>query len=76
MRIPRRRLFRTVSPTIRVEASDAQSQRRRYSRRPLYCPICQSPRIKVIARLRGGIACCCEACNAELLLSPQSEHPL
>jgi hypothetical protein len=41
---------------------------------PLYCPVCQSPRIKRMGQLDAStLACLCEACNAEFAVSPQRE---
>jgi hypothetical protein len=35
----------------------------------LYCPICQSPRVKRVAQLAGSVVCCCEACDAEFTIN-------
>jgi hypothetical protein len=35
----------------------------------LYCPLCQSPRIKRVALLAGSVVCSCQACDAEFTIN-------
>jgi len=59
----------------RATATDAAASERRESRQ-MYCPICQSPRIRRVARLTDMTACVCEACNAEFIITPVRDNPL
>lgn len=34
----------------------------------LYCPVCQSPRIKRVAVLAGSVVCSCAACDTEFTI--------
>jgi hypothetical protein len=46
-------------------------ERRQKLRDPLFCPSCQSPRIRRLARLSDALVCCCDVCSTEFIVSPE-----
>jgi transposase-like protein len=43
--------------------------------RPIYCPRCQSPDIKIAARLTTSIECICHTCGSEFSVKQEDSRP-
>jgi len=67
----RRRQSNHVPPTVVPDRRAAD--RRHEVRTPLQCPVCHSPRIQRVARLKDTLACLCDACNTEFVITTQQE---
>jgi hypothetical protein len=67
-------LRRHSSPQPRSSANESPAERKP-ANLPLYCPLCQSPRIRRVAEMAATLVCFCEECSAEFVITPQREEP-